>query len=280
MNIKKAIKTIHYALKSKQSNFVKSSLCGVPLNVLPGTVRKTVDQDDAWWFYLAKYHNAIYDVGCNIGYTSLLALIQDAKKQIVLVDPNPVALQHAAMNIINNGLGSKAQYYAAFVGDKLDDTVKFYTVGSGQAGSMYASHAETASTLNSFMEVNTITLDYMYDFYGFKPDLVKIDVEGAETLVMKAAGKLAKEAQCAFFIEMHNVENLGMEQAGDLMVEWCDQNNYKAWYLKTQEVLSSGKMIATRGKCHLLLLPKDKEYPEYLKGVPQNGQLPETIDFV
>jgi len=277
MTIKKVIKKLYYTLKPKQSNFVKASLCGVPLHVLPGTVRTKVDQDDAWWFYLAKHHHIIYDVGCNIGYTALLALIQDSKKQIILVDPNPVALQNAAMNIINNGLGSRVQYHTAFVGDTLDDTVKFYTVGSGAAGSMYASHAETASALNSFMEVNTITLDYMYDFYGIKPDLVKIDVEGAETLVMKSATKLAKETQCTFFIEMHNVENLGMEAAGDLMVEWCNQNNYKAWYLKTEEILSSGQAIASRGKCHLLLLPENVTYPDYLKGVAQNSPLPNSI---
>ncbi|WCO02537.1 FkbM family methyltransferase [Psychroserpens ponticola] len=264
-------------MKPKKNNFVEVNLCGVPLNVLPGAVRTKVDQDDTWWFYLTKHHNIIYDVGCNIGYTALLALIQDTNKQIVLVDPNPVALQHAAMNIINNGLGRRVQYLTAFVGDKLDDTVKFYTVGSGAAGSMYASHAETASAMNSFMDVNTITLDYMYDFYGIKPDLVKIDVEGAETLVMKAATKLAKETKCTFFIEMHNVENLGMEAAGDLMVQWCNENDYKAWYLKTQEVLSSGTPIATRGKCHLLLLPKDAAYPEYLKAVVQNSPLPNHI---
>ncbi|MEH1008509.1 FkbM family methyltransferase [Winogradskyella sp. ECml5-4] len=277
MNFKKAIKGLYHFIKPKQSNFVKTNLCSVPLSVLPGTVRTKVDQDDAWWFHLAKHHNNIYDIGCNIGYTALLALIQDPNKQIILVDPNPVALQHAAMNVINNRLGSRAQYMAAFVGDKLDDTVKFYTVGSGAAGSMYASHAETASAMNSFMEVNTITLDYMYDFYELKPDLVKIDVEGAETLVMKAATKLAKESKCTFFIEMHKVDGLGMEAAGDLMIKWCIENNYKAWYLKTEKVIASGKAIASRGKCHLLLLPEDTFYPDYLKGIAQSSPLPQSI---
>ncbi|WP_400078003.1 FkbM family methyltransferase [Winogradskyella sp. R77965] len=277
MNIKKGIKKLYYSIKPKQSNFVETSLCNVPLSVLPETIRTNVDQDDTWWFYLAKHHNVIYDIGCNIGYTALLALIQDPKKQIVLVDPNPIALQNAAVNIINNGLGSRVQYIAAFVGDKLDETVKFYTVGSGAAGSMYASHAETASAMNSFLDVKSITLDYMYGFYETAPDLVKIDVEGAETLVMKAAINLAKETKCTFFVEMHNVENLGMEAAGDLIVQWCNENNYKAWYLKNEEVLSSGSTIATRGKCHLLLLPKDASYPNYLKGVAQYCPLPKSI---
>ena len=277
MQIKRLLKKIYYSVKPPNTSFINIKICGIPLRLLAGTVREQEDQDDAWWFYLAKNHNTIFDIGCNIGYTALLALIQDQNKQIVLVDPNPEALQKAATNLIQNGLANKAHFMAAFVGDKLDDTVKFYTVGSGAAGSMYASHAETASAMNSFMEVKTVTLDYMYDFYDTKPDLVKIDVEGAETLVMKAATKLAKETKCTFFIEMHNVEGLGMEAAGDLMIQWCRAHNYKAWYLKTGDVLSSGKAIATRGKCHLLLMPKEKSYPDYLKGVAQNAALPDTI---
>lgn len=277
MTIKKILKKLSYSIGTQRHHFITSTLCGVSLNLLPGTLRTKVDQDDAWWFYLSKHHSVIFDIGCNIGYTALLALIQDPKRQMILVDPNPKALQMAAMNIIENNLGSRAQYLSAFVGDKLDDTVKFYTVGAGAAGSMYASHAETASSINSFMNVTTVTLDYIYEFYGMQPDLVKIDVEGAETLVMTSAKRLAADTQCTFFIEMHNVEDLGMEASGNLMIDWCKDLNYNAWYLKTGELLTSAYTIKDRGKCHLLLMPKDKTYPEYLVGIVQNATLPKSI---
>ena len=277
MTIKKILKKLSYSIGTQRHHFITSTLCGVSLNLLPGTLRTKVDQDDAWWFYLSKHHSVIFDIGCNIGYTALLALIQDPKRQMILVDPNPKALQMAAMNIIENNLGSRAQYLSAFVGDKLDDTVKFYTVGAGAAGSMYASHAETASSINSFMDVTTVTLDYINEFYGMQPDLVKIDVEGAETLVMTSAKRLAADTQCTFFIEMHNVEDLGMEASGNLMIDWCKDLNYNAWYLKTGELLTSAYTIKDRGKCHLLLMPKDKTYPEYLVGIVQNATLPKFI---
>jgi FkbM family methyltransferase len=277
MHIKRILKAIFNRVKSHEQKFPTQQLCGYPLKVVAGTIREKVDQDDTWWFFLAKHHSIIFDIGCNIGYTALLALIQDSNRQLVLVDPNPKALQMAALNIIQNNLGSRTQYLTAFVGDKLDDTVKFFTVGAGAAGSMYPSHAETAASINSFMEVKTITLDYMYEFYGIKPDLIKIDVEGAETLVMKSAKILAVETQCTFFIEMHDVEKLGMEAAGQMMLDWCKEMEYNAWYLKTGEMLSSAETIKNRGKCHLLLLPCNQQYPYYLKGVAQNATLPNTI---
>ena len=114
----------------------------------------------------------------------------------------------------------------------------------------------------------------MYDYYAEKPDLVKIDVEGAETLVINGANKVASETQCTFFIEMHNVESLSMEAATDKMIDWAKTANYKVWYLKTGEELVSGATVKERGKCHILLLPSSKPYPSYLKGVSQGAKLP------
>ncbi|WP_299123523.1 FkbM family methyltransferase [uncultured Winogradskyella sp.] len=277
MQIKRVLKGLYSNIISSNTSFVSANLCGVPLQVYKGTVREQEDQDDAWWFYLAKHHSTIIDIGCNIGYTALLTLIQNPNKQILLVDPNPKALQKAAANLIQNGLGNKAHFMAAFVSDTLDDTIKFYTVGSGAAGSMHASHAETAASMNSFMEVRTVTLDYISEYYGIKPDLVKIDVEGAETYVMQAAKKTADTSKCSFFIEMHNVENLGMEAAGQQMIDWCNEMSYRAWYLKTGELLQNAEEIKNRGKCHLLLLPQEKGYPNYLKGIKQNAPLPKSV---
>lgn len=277
MNLKKTISALSNVFRRDTLKFEDTSLCGVPLKVIKQTIRKNPDQDDAWWFYLAKHHDVIFDVGCNVGYTALLALIQDANKKMVLVDPNPNALQKAAVNIISNGLGSRTQYIAAFVGDKIDETITFYTIGSGAAGSMYASHAESAASINSCMDVKTVTLDYLYELYGMKPELIKIDVEGAETLVMESAKVIAKESQCSFFIEMHTVENLGMEGAAQIMLDWCRDVGYNAWYLKLGEQLVEASTVKHRGKCHLLLLPKEKNFPEYLKGVAQNNPLPNSI---
>ncbi|MCK0125028.1 FkbM family methyltransferase [Gelidibacter sp. F2691] len=277
MHIKNFLKALFRELKGEDLKFTSKQLCGIPLKVVPGTIREKVDQDDAWWFYLAANHEVIFDIGCNVGYTALLALIQDSNRRILLVDPNPKALQIAALNIIENALGPKAQYYSGFVGDKLEEHVKFYTVGSGAAGSMYPNHAKTAASLNAYINVKTVTLDFLFQHFDLLPDLVKIDVEGAETLVMEGAKELAKKSKCTFFIEMHDVINMGMEAAGQLILEWCEAQEYNAWYLKTGAQLISAETIKTRGKCHLLLLPETKDYPTYLNGVSSNSRLPETI---
>lgn len=257
--------------------FIPSTLCGVPLLTYEGTIRNKCDQDDAWFFQLAKHHNIIYDIGANIGYTALLAMIQNPDREYILVDPNPLALQKAQGNLLKNKLGFKARYYTAFVSDTLNEKIKFYTLGSGAAGSMHASHAQSAAAINASMEVSTVTLDYLYTYFGLKPDLVKIDVEGAETWVLEGARTLALDSKCTFFIEMHEIQGLGMKKATEKILVWSKEMGYKVWYLKTSEELTTGEPVKSRGKCHLLLLPKEKPYFSYLKGIAQNAPLPNTI---
>lgn len=277
MFLKKKINKMKIQIFSNINSFQDVILCGVKLKLLKKSIRLKEDHDDAWWFYLAKHHNIIYDIGCNVGYMSMLALIQKPNRKMLLVDPNPKALSKAAIHLITNGLEGHVQFLSAFVSDVYNETVPFYAIDSGAAGSMYASHAQTAASMGAVTEVKTVTLDFLYQEYNFKPDLVKIDVEGAETLVMQSAKILAKECQCTFFIEMHNLKDLGMEAAAQIMLDWCDLMNYQAWYLADGEILHDAQKIADRGKCHLLLLPKNKSYPEYLRGVKQSSKLPNSI---
>lgn len=277
MNNKLYTKFKYWVAKFLRADAFKTELvelCGIPLNTVIGTIRKKEDQDDAWWFYLSQNHDCIFDIGCNIGYTALLTLIQNPDKRIVLIDPNPDALKVASHNLINNNLGSKAHFLSAFVSDKVDDKIKFYTVGFGAAGSMYASHAVTASKLNSHIEVRTVTVDYLVDFYNWQPDLLKIDVEGAETFVVKGITEKTLQYKPSIFVEVHKVEKLGIEGVTQQLLDWCKIMNYKAWYLETGTVLESVNSIKHRGKYHLLLLPDKKQFPEYLKGIVRNASLP------
>jgi len=277
MNIKKQVTGLWYKFNQNKIAYENSSLCGQNLTTTQGTIRSKPGQDDAWFFHLAKHRKIIFDIGANIGYTALLATIQEPNREYILVDPNPQALAQANVNLLGNNLGFKARYYTAFVSDKMDEDMKFYTIGAGAAGSMYPEHAKSASAVNAFKMVRTVTLDYLQEFYKLNPDLVKIDVEGAEALVMNGANNLALKTQCTFFIEMHAVENLSMQENAQKMIDWCRENNYRPWYLKTEEVLLHAEKIKTRGKCHLLLLPENKGYPEYLKGIKERADLPTSI---
>src|SRR5688572_21863268 len=64
--------------------------------------------DDAYLFAISRHSNKILDIGCNIGQSSLL-LILNTSNEIVCVDPNPKALSKCAENLIFNNLIHQAR---------------------------------------------------------------------------------------------------------------------------------------------------------------------------
>lgn len=250
----------------KQVEYVK--FLGKELKVIKGTIRKTNDQDDAWLFELAKHHRIIFDVGSNIGQSAILMLCNDSVERIALVEPNPLALSWAAENLIMNNLSYKAHFVPAFVSDKSGEMIELYTVGVGAAGSKYRGFAKTAARTDSHFTVETLTLDLLSENLGLKPDMIKVDVEGAEYEVLKGAVRLASESRPVFFVEMHSGPERSIVNNTESILDWCCQENYRAWYMKTKKALSI-EAIKSRGRYHTLILPGEQDFPEYLKTIEQ-----------
>jgi FkbM family methyltransferase len=242
-------------------------------NFLPDTYRVQIDKDDAWLIELFKHHSSFFDIGCNVGFIGFLAKTIEASKPVLLVDPNPLALSKASANLIANNFTHNTSFYPAFVSDKTGDIVKFYTIGSGEAGSMFSSHAETAAAHNSFIQVNTTTIDVLVDMFGYIPSLVKVDTEGAESWVLQGAKQTASKKQTTFFVEMHKNQELTMLDNATKVLNWCKEVGYQAHYMKTKEAFDDPQVIADRGKCHLLLLPHGQAFPDYLKTINENEKV-------
>lgn len=239
--------------------------------VRKGTIRNVIDKDEAWLFELSKNADIIFDVGSNIGQSTMLMMYNNPDK-VVLVDPNPRALSVASENLIYNNLSHKAIFYNGFVGRKSGEIIDFYTIGSGEAGSKFRSFAKTANSMDSHFKVNTLTLDQISDETNLIPDLIKVDVEGAEADVLWGSVHIAKKQQTYFFVEMHSGEELSIIDNTNAILNWCSETNYKAIYLKEMCDLSVSS-IESRGRYHALLIPKHSEIPEGVKSIKEGGKL-------
>lgn len=267
------LRSIAYRLFNPLYRAKTINIGGRELKVYPGTYTG-IDKDDAWLSFLLKDTKVFFDIGANVGWTALLANIYGNPNRLVLIDPNAKALTLAAGNLILNNYATKSTFVNAFVSDKSEEKVKFFTIDTGAAGSMYSSHAKTASSLDSWYWITTVTLDRLVEMLDVIPDLIKIDVEGAESLVLNGASKLCSTNQVRIFVEMHSNQQLLMNKNAEYVLKWCNVNKYKAWYLTNGEELVDPVQIASRGRCHLLLLPYDQDYPTQLKSIKQGDSLP------
>jgi len=261
------VKTFNPSLKTESIN-----LLGKQLIVTKGAIREKADQDDAWFYALATNHNIIYDIGANIGYDSLLATLKDKSKRIVLIDANKVALTYAAQNLITNQLSLNKIFIVGAMTDK-KGTMEFHTLGTAPAGSLFKDMSTSASMVHSSLIVSTDTIDNVINDTGIIPELVKIDIEGAEIIALKGAIILALGQKCKFIVEMHSSKSLTMLNNAQGAIDWCRANNYIPYYLKEHTQLTSANTIAHRGRCHLLLLPKNVKYPEYLQNIKEGSDI-------
>jgi FkbM family methyltransferase len=252
---------------------VPVTLLGHRLWIAKGSLGDEADYDDAWFLACALHAEVIFDVGANQGGMALLALLCPSVKELVLVEPNPEALVIAAENVVRNKMSATARFVCAFMSDVGGSTARLWTVGAGAAGSMYAGHAKTAARVGQSIEVPTVTLDDLMASYAVLPDLVKIDVEGAEGLVLSGAKRCASNHRTRFLVEMHSNPELPMRENADRVLKWSSEVGYSAWYLAGGVALNTPDQIKDRGRCHLLLQPADWPYPSWLKGIPQSAPL-------
>lgn len=247
------------------------TVAGITFRAIKGTLRDTPDKDDAWVFYLSKHAKIIFDVGSNIGQSAMLMLYHADVEKVLLIDPNPKALTMAAENLFMNRLISmKAVFVPAFLSDTVGDTVEFYTVGAGAAGSRYKEHAKTAARLDEHFQVPTLSIDYLVTYYNTTPDLVKIDVEGAELEVLRGAESLAAKRTAIFFVEVHSTN--GIIQQTEAILAWCSAHDYSAYYMKDHALLHVSQ-IRERGRYHALLIPSGSPYPSYIKEIAQGAAI-------
>jgi FkbM family methyltransferase len=254
--------------------WVATRMLGQDIVLRDGTIPGETDYDDAWFHACAQHATTVFDVGANVGHSALMALLCPNVEQIVLVEANWEALAVASENLIRNQLSPRARFVCAFASQSADASVDFWTVGTGAAGSMYSSHATSAARTGSVRKVSTITLDGLSSRFGAVPDLVKIDVEGAEHDVLLGSRQLAAKHATRFIVEMHSMTELTMARNATQVLAWSREAGYAAWYMSAGTLLEQAETIQHRGRCHLLLQPSDWPYPEWLAAIPQSAKLP------
>jgi FkbM family methyltransferase len=156
------------------------------------------------WVRKLKTASVVFDIGSNTGIFSLLSCFaDDQSRQIVAFEPTFRACARVYENLNVNGM---------------IDRVKVEKVAlSNQAGTVNFSHFENATRISSgasyvegvshfdvcYRELcECTTLDAYVANSGLIPDLIKIDVEGAEVDVMEGARELIARKATSFIIEV------------------------------------------------------------------------------
>ncbi|MGO9455398.1 MAG: FkbM family methyltransferase [Candidatus Binataceae bacterium] len=137
----------------------------------------------------------VYDIGAHSGfYTLLFSRLVGSQGTVYSFEPCPQGmwflLQHARLNALNN--------------------VRVIQTAVSDAAGLYPMSIDFDSYTNRLcardqtpLLVATISID---TFDGHPPDLIKIDVEGAETAVLRGATKTLGESRPVIFLALHGAD--------------------------------------------------------------------------
>ena len=155
---------------------------------------------------LARPGMVAFDVGANIGYTSLLlAKAVGESGRVFAFEALPSNIARLRQNLSLNGQTSHVEICAGAVVDR-PGQVLFITGPSGSTGQAEGS-AGRIHAQDSNLFVPGISLDsFVYSEGNPAPAIAKMDIEGGEVRALPGMGRLLDEAGPILLLELHGPE--------------------------------------------------------------------------
>lgn len=154
-----------------------------------------------------KKDTIVFDVGANVGYYTLLASLQvGTNGKVFAFEPVVRNLSYLNRHIELNRLKNVVVLPLA-CSDK-SELVEF-SFGANRAEGHLIEVDDAKSTDEKFFSytyVHTISLDEFVHYSKNSPNIIKIDVEGAELLVLKGAKEILKNNKPVIFLSIHSEE--------------------------------------------------------------------------
>jgi FkbM family methyltransferase len=161
-------------------------------------------------FRLAKQGGLLVDVGANLGYFSLLWANARPENRVIAFDASPRILPRLAKNVAANAFEDRIDIRAQAVSDH-DGEMNFDVGPADQFGWGMLSRSSTSTTVS----VPVVRLDEALRDVA-EIALLKIDIEGADTLALLGAEGLLRERAIrtiVWEVNEANMATLGISRA-------------------------------------------------------------------
>jgi FkbM family methyltransferase len=191
-----------------------------------------------------------YDVGANVGFYSVIAArLVGAKGNVVCFEPVPDNARRLEQNARMNGFSQVVVRGEALGGT--DRTESFLTSSEPTWGRLATSGVpdkHTGEMVVSVRRLDSIRTECQLP----APDMIKIDVEGAEVEVITGAIKTISETRPALIIELH-----GTNQC---VADVLDKLDYHAVVMGTPDTVERAHWNAT-----VVAAPQEKRHADWLR---------------
>lgn len=154
--------------------------------------------DEAMLARLVAAGDRVFDVGANVGWHALHLAAANPTGTVYAFEPVPATYARMEANVALNDRANVAAF--PFGLGEWEETLTLYLDESMPVGASAVDHAAEGQAVP--VECRIRSLDTVVAELGVRPDVVKIDVEGAELSVLKGAVGTLNSARPAVFCEL------------------------------------------------------------------------------
>ena len=159
------------------------------------------------------------DIGANIGFFTVGAATRLATGRVLAVEPTRAGHRRLARNVELNGVQDRCILEQCLVGDKEGDATLNVIAGREECSSIRTIKHPSAVGSDSLTETLPMhRIDDLVARHGLDPAVIKIDVEGAEGLVLAGAIETLKRCRPVIIAEFSPPLLLGFGSNPDLIV--------------------------------------------------------------
>lgn len=230
----------------------------------------------AWLTEHLKTGHVFFDVGAHHGWVSMWALPLVGKEgSVISFEPSPANLSILEWHRTSNNF-SKWTIVPKAVSEADAEEEEFFLVDNGDSPMNSLTSGAPGKPLMGGRNIRntsiqTITLDTFCSEADLRPDLVKIDVEGAELMVLRGAAKLLGESCPTIILAVHPYW-LPKGQSSLQIFELLTSIGYSVFDSKgcRVEYLQSGEYLCLHTRTGT---PAVKQHAMFRKpgGYPQDG---------
>ena len=187
------------------------------------------------------------DIGAWVGMTAFYAA-ELGSKRIYAVEANPLSYELVKFNLSQNNFTMNAQVDQLCITDKDYDTCNF-------GGNNGANTSSASSMRGNDWQVDTLTLlTYLKNNKILDDKLfVKIDIEGAEGMILDDLNKLSQKDDLTVYLSIHPPFISNKEEIEQELLDIC---------FKYKQVLDSDLQPLTRERLREMFI-SDEEYPTW-----------------
>lgn len=190
---------------------------------------------------LVQPGSTVFDVGANAGYFALLSAELGAT--VHAFEPNPAVRALLSRSV---ELGSGAITVVPCACSDHEGTMPLYIAEAGNTG-----RSGLMVERGTKVDVEVITLDAYTERTGARPQLIKIDVEGAEADVLRGMSTVLERDRPKLIIELHVTRGEVPHATHDEVAELLEQAGYASSPIGSEE---RGEEFS---RSHIVASPRD-----------------------